>query len=168
MASKKSRGYIILELLAVVLAIVLWFILAEPPQIWEQEDNFDEKCKTNMASLYEAQNYHYRNKGSFCANFDSLFIYLNTDSSLQNSKKLVKCSKDLNSQIEKILQVPELIANDRKISIYIAFDEFQEIERIEPFIINWMRSVFQQQENISYIFLGSRQSLMESIFANLK
>ncbi len=68
--------------------------------------------------------------------------------------------------IERILKVPGLIAKEKKQPICIAFDEFQEIERINPFMINWMRSVFQAQENVSYIFLGSKQSLMKKIFAS--
>jgi len=68
--------------------------------------------------------------------------------------------------IETILDIPEKIAKKNNLEICIAFDEFQEIHRIEPFIINWMRSAFQNQNNVSYVFLGSKQSLMESIFAN--
>lgn len=71
--------------------------------------------------------------------------------------------KDKNN-IQMILDIPEKISSRKKICI--AFDEFQEINRIEPFLINWMRSSFQKQENVSYVFLGSRQSLMESIFAD--
>jgi len=68
--------------------------------------------------------------------------------------------------IEVILDIPERIAVSKNIQICIAFDEFQEINRIEPFIINWMRSLFQSHKNVSYVFLGSKQSLMEKIFAD--
>ncbi len=47
------------------------------------------------------------------------------------------------------------------------FDEFQEISRIDKFLINWMRSSFQNQKNVSYVFLGSKQSLMQDIFTNI-
>ena len=68
--------------------------------------------------------------------------------------------------IETILDIPEKIAKKNDLRICIAFDEFQEVKRIEPFIINWMRSSFQKQNNTSYVFLGSKQSLMEKIFSN--
>ena len=71
---------------------------------------------------------------------------------------------DNQSDLETILNVPEKIAGDKKICI--AFDEFQEVYRIKPFIINWMRSKFQFQKKVSYIFLGSQQSLMEYTFAD--
>ena len=76
--------------------------------------------------------------------------------------------KQIDSQIdiEQLLNMPESFAKDKGIKICIAFDEFQEIERIDPFIINWMRTAFQNHKNVSYIFLGSKQSLMHSIFAS--
>ena len=70
------------------------------------------------------------------------------------------------TDIETILNIPQQISSKTKQPICIAFDEFQEIERIEPFLINWMRSSFQQHDNVSYIFLGSEQSLMEMIFTS--
>lgn len=68
--------------------------------------------------------------------------------------------------IENILEIPEKIANEKKYQVCIAFDEFQEVNRIEPFLINWMRSAFQRHRSVSYVFLGSKQSLMETIFAD--
>lgn len=68
--------------------------------------------------------------------------------------------------IENILKIPEKIAAEKKWKVCVAFDEFQEINRINPFLINWMRSAFQTHQNISYAFLGSKQSLMNSIFAD--
>ena len=72
------------------------------------------------------------------------------------------------ADVETILNIPQQISIELNQPICIAFDEFQEIDRIEPFLINWMRSAFQQHKNVSYIFLGSEQSLMEMIFASRK
>ena len=68
------------------------------------------------------------------------------------------------NDFKTVLNIPEQLAKDKHICI--AFDEFQEIYRIEPFINNWMRSEFQFQKNVSYIFLGSQQSLMEHTFTD--
>jgi Cdc6-like AAA superfamily ATPase len=70
--------------------------------------------------------------------------------------------------IETILEVPNEVSLGTKKRICIAFDEFQEIRRIDPFMLNWMRSSFQRHREISYIFLGSKQSLMEEIFTSAK
>jgi len=83
--------------------------------------------------------------------------------------ELTLAQQQLNKQndITTILNIPEKIAKSSNINICIAFDEFQEISRIDKFIVNWMRSEFQNQEKVSYIFLGSKQSLMENIFTNI-
>ncbi len=71
-------------------------------------------------------------------------------------------------EIETILEIPNKVAERSSKRICIAFDEFQEINRIDPFLLNWMRSSFQRHRNISYIFLGSKQTLMEEIFTSVK
>jgi len=68
--------------------------------------------------------------------------------------------------IESILQLPQKLNLKKKICI--AFDEFQEIERIDPFLKNTMRSIFQHQDRVSYIFLGSKESIMHTIFSDSK
>lgn len=68
--------------------------------------------------------------------------------------------------IETVLEVPNKVSLKTGKGICIAFDEFQEINRIDPFMLHWMRSSFQRHRDISYIFLGSKQSLMEKIFTS--
>ena len=68
--------------------------------------------------------------------------------------------------IETILDVPNKVSMKSSKKICIAFDEFQEINRIDPFMLHWMRSSFQRHRSISYIFSGSKQSLMEDIFSS--
>ena len=72
------------------------------------------------------------------------------------------------ADVETILNIPQQVSHEINQPICIAFDEFQEIERIDPFVINWMRSAFQHHKNVSYIFSGSEQSLMEMLFASRK
>lgn len=71
-------------------------------------------------------------------------------------------------EIETILEVPYQISIRSTKRICIAFDEFQEIKRIDPFLLNWMRCAFQRHIDISYIFLGSKQSMMEDIFSSIQ
>jgi AAA+ ATPase superfamily predicted ATPase len=74
--------------------------------------------------------------------------------------------KELQQTIESILELPQKLNYPKPICI--AFDEFQEVERLDPFLKNIMRSVFQHQQNVSYIFLGSKESLMNAIFSEVK
>jgi hypothetical protein len=83
------------------------------------------------------------------------------------SLTLEKWAIDDKADLEQILEFPEKFAKDNKISVCVAFDEFQEIERIDPFIINLMRTSFQNHKHVCYAFLGSKQTLMESIFTNI-
>jgi hypothetical protein len=75
---------------------------------------------------------------------------------------------DQQADVETILEIPNKISQKVNKRICIAFDEFQEINRIDPFLLNWMRSSFQRHQHISYIFLGSKQSMMEDIFASTR
>ena len=68
--------------------------------------------------------------------------------------------------IETILDIPFRISSTSSERICVAFDEFQEITRIDPFLLNWMRSSFQKHDRVSYIFSGSKQSMMEDIFSS--
>ncbi len=108
MANSKSRGYIVLEVLAVLLVILLWFVLTQPPKIWEQEKEKEIVCQNHMAALYEAENYYYQKNQSYISDFDSLFSFLQKDTDLQSRKKIVDYSTELNDKIAAILEVPAL------------------------------------------------------------
>ncbi len=45
--------------------------------------------------------------------------------------------------------------------IIVVLDEFQEMEAIAPNKIRTIRSIIQHHENVSYIFTGSKQSIMQ-------
>lgn len=92
---------------------------------------------------------------------------LNFDLNANPSISFTNNKIDDQIDIEEILDLPQKLAEERGIKICIAFDEFQEISRTNKFLINWMRSVFQNQKNISYVFLGSKQSLMQNIFSSI-
>ena len=103
---------------------------------------------------------------TFTDHFKNLHPTVSFDESGNPTFSLEKGEIRDQPDVETILNIPHKISQKLKTPICIAFDEFQEIRRIEPFLINWMRSAFQHHENISYIFLGSQQSLMEFIFAS--
>jgi hypothetical protein len=65
------------------------------------------------------------------------------------------------------LQLPEILAKKDKKHIVVVFDEFQEIIRIAgEDILKVMRSYFQRQEGVAYLFLGSKEGMMNTIFAD--
>ncbi len=73
---------------------------------------------------------------------------------------------DKESTLEDVLNLPEKLAN-RKNHWIIAFDEFQEITKLngESFE-KTLRSIIQHHKNVSYLFLGSRTHLLKDMFSN--
>ena len=67
--------------------------------------------------------------------------------------------------IAEAIDFPERVARKKNKRLIIAFDEFQEIENLDGIKMEKiMRSVIQHHENVSYIFAGSKYSLIRTIF----
>ena len=67
--------------------------------------------------------------------------------------------------LKEILDFPERVAQKKNIRLIIAFDEFQEIERLDGLQMEKLfRSILQHHEKVSYIFAGSERSLITIIF----
>jgi len=65
------------------------------------------------------------------------------------------------------LQLPEILAKRDKKQIVFVFDEFQEVIRIAgEDTLKVMRSYFQLQEGVAYLFLGSKEGMMNTIFGD--
>ena len=65
------------------------------------------------------------------------------------------------------LDAVEKIALKLDVNIKFIFDEFQEITKIaDKEILEQLRSVAQHHENVTYVFLGSIESMMTQIFEN--
>jgi len=65
------------------------------------------------------------------------------------------------------LEVLEKISLKKELNIKFVLDEFQDILRIsDDFILEQMRSVIQHHEAVTYVFLGSIESIMTKIFSS--
>jgi len=87
-----------------------------------------------------------------------------TDGSLAFTFAAGRFSEDVNATLERLLELPGELAADRKRRLVVVFDEFQEIVDIDPHLPKLMRSVFQEQPEVSHFYLGSRRHMMERIF----
>lgn len=81
--------------------------------------------------------------------------------------------KNEKNQIDEVdfflyaLDLVEKIGAEQKINIKFAMDEFQDILGIaNPKILDQMRSVIQHHQNVTYVFLGSIESIMNKIFSS--
>ena len=68
----------------------------------------------------------------------------------------------------EIFNIPEQLAR-RHGQTVVVFDEFQEITRFKKEgIEGFLRSVIQQQQGVSYLFLGSKTHIMSQMFESKK
>jgi uncharacterized protein len=72
---------------------------------------------------------------------------------------------DIDATIERLLELPEVIAREHQVRAVIVFDEFQEVLELDPTLPGLMRAVFQRQDHVAHVFLGSRQRLLRHVFA---
>lgn len=70
-----------------------------------------------------------------------------------------------NNKLE-ILNLPEIIAEDKDIKVIVCIDEFQQLAQLDGYseTEGKMRSVWQRQERVSYCFYGSKKHMMMEIF----
>ena len=65
----------------------------------------------------------------------------------------------------EVLQAPEEIARKKKKHVVIIFDEFQRIaDYATDKVERHLRSIIQHHKHVSYLFLGSRRSLIRKLF----
>ena len=75
--------------------------------------------------------------------------------------------KNLELLLDKLYNLPESIADKRKKHIVVAFDEFQEIRNLDgKNIEKALRSSIQQHHSVSYIFAGSKKTILYDMASN--
>ncbi|AKX94550.1 ATPase [Moorella thermoacetica] len=71
--------------------------------------------------------------------------------------------------LDYALKLPGILADrDEKVMV-VMFDEFQEASRVtDPEIFKRMRAHFQTQKGVAYLFLGSKEGMMQTLFGGRK
>ena len=85
-------------------------------------------------------------------------------------KETASKSEQIIENIEEILQLPELIAQEQDKHIVVCIDEFQQIGEFPDSVTvqKRLRSVWQHQQHVSYCLFGSKKHLMTKLFQNRK
>lgn len=74
-------------------------------------------------------------------------------------------ARDSNSVLKEVLDLPWKCAEHKNERFVVVFDEFQEVVNLK--IEDKLRSAIQHHGNrVSYIFLGSKKSIMKNLFFN--
>ena len=89
---------------------------------------------------------------------------LNTDGSLSFSFRAGHHPHEIDATIERLLELPAQLGAERRRRVALVFDEFQEIVKIDRDLLPLMRVVFQEQPEVSHVYLGSKRHMMEEIF----
>ncbi len=71
---------------------------------------------------------------------------------------------EIDSTLERLLELPAELGSARSRSTALVMDEFQEIVVIDPALPKLLRSVFQRQPEVAHVYLGSKHHIMERIF----
>ena len=87
-----------------------------------------------------------------------------SDGSLRFSFQASRRKEDIDDTIERLLELLGELAAERKRRVVIIFDEFQEVLSLDKRFPNLMRAVFQAQPEVSHVYLGSKQHILERIF----
>jgi hypothetical protein len=72
--------------------------------------------------------------------------------------------EDLDATLEGLLALPGRLAAERDRRVALVLDEFQEVVEIDSGLLKLMRSVFQEQPEVSHIYLGSARHMIARIF----
>jgi hypothetical protein len=86
------------------------------------------------------------------------------DASVGFSFQASHVPEDIDATLERLLQLPAELAADRGRRVAIVLDEFQEVVDLDPELPRLMRSVFQEQGDVSHVYLGSKRHMMRRIF----
>jgi hypothetical protein len=88
------------------------------------------------------------------------------DGALRFSFQAGRRKEEIDETIERLLDLVGQVAAERKRRVAIVFDEFQEILSLDERFPNLMRAVFQNQPEVSHVYLGSKRHLLERIFSD--
>lgn len=91
-------------------------------------------------------------------------VTVNEDGSYSFSFGVAERPADIDATLERLLQLPGELGAGRGRRTALVMDEFQQVVEIDPRLPNLMRAVFQQQPEVSHVYLGSRRHVMDRIF----
>lgn len=69
--------------------------------------------------------------------------------------------------LDQALEFPQKLAEKDNKQVIVSFDEFQDVSIVaDNTIFKRMRAAFQEQSQVSFFFLGSKESMMQTLFAS--
>lgn len=103
-----GKGSIILKAVIILLVFLLVVVIAVPEKIWTEEDKITNQSRHNMLNIFEAEQFFHRKTGEYTPNLDTIMTVIESDTNLQQRKRLVKLTNDIYDIIEKTLDIPTI------------------------------------------------------------
>jgi len=75
--------------------------------------------------------------------------------------------QDENELIKKTFELAQNTAESKNKKLIVFFDEFGDLAKFGQDFIKKLRSYFQKDKDVIYLFAGSQQSVMDDIFLNI-
>jgi AAA+ ATPase superfamily predicted ATPase len=86
------------------------------------------------------------------------------DATMSFSFAARQADEDIDDTLERLLELPALLAAEQHSTVVLYFDEFQQITEIDPHLPALMRAIFQEQPDISHVYAGSKRDMMDRLF----
>ena len=91
-------------------------------------------------------------------------IVLDSDGRVRVEFSAFERRQDVDRALLGLLELPQRVADERDRRVVLVLDEFQEVVSIDRALTGVLRSVFQEQDRVAHVFLGSRRHLMDELF----
>lgn len=89
------------------------------------------------------------------------------DGTFEISYKKEVASAGEKQVLTEVLDAPEKLAISKNKPLIVVFDEFQEVKNFNGWKVeNLMRTHFQHHKHVTYVFMGSKQHLMQEMIAD--
>lgn len=83
MASAKSKGSIVLEILIVVLLVALFATILYPKKVWEREDKNTAECRDHMDRIFKAELIYQKYHSNYTDTLSKIISFIKNDATSQ-------------------------------------------------------------------------------------
>jgi len=130
-------------------------------------DFIDKIVKATIAPAYEKMDKAVNFLKSALSGLRPVITVNPADGSFEISYKKEVTSIGEKQVLSEVLDAPEKLALAKNKPLVVVFDEFQEIKNFNGWKIeNLMRTYFQHHKHVTYVFMGSKQHLMQEMISD--
>lgn len=103
-----GKGSIVLKIVIILLVFLLVVVIAVPDKIWEEEDAITAKSRYNLNAIYESEKFFNIKTGKYTKDLDTIVTVIQSDTTLQQKKRLVELTNDIYNIIVQTLDIPTI------------------------------------------------------------